>query len=285
MGRFWRSRGTPLAWLLAVVRWGGDAEFSWHYILPWLGKFALPVFAGMLAVTFAVVRDVPLWGIPPISAAAALLVGLVVTNARRIGEALPMAKEQESPEQQDSVGESEGEADDKVVISGRDNVVSVGQSGGQTARQILNIGPQPRTLAGVAVGPIVERLSTFADTEISVFCMMGDGESLQLADQVLDLIIRAGWKVKDTGQAVAGLVKGITLYPESDPPMQELLQCLVDMGFDAHAVKEPNLSRSRGERELFFGSPGLEADEPFPGTLAHHHSPPFPAVDALHGKA
>jgi hypothetical protein len=81
-----------------------------------------------------------------------------------------------------------------LQVSGQ-GVASVYQSGGQTAHSIVNVGPQPRTLAGVDTRELVNYLKGFAGTEIVVSCALGNGEAAFFAEELKQLLEGAGWKV------------------------------------------------------------------------------------------
>ncbi len=86
MARSWRE---VRDWAITALRWGGDIEFSWHYLLPLLWKVGLPGGAFIVAALWGLANGAPWWAIPFISIGTALGVGIVIVvvsaGASRIG--------------------------------------------------------------------------------------------------------------------------------------------------------------------------------------------------------
>lgn len=89
-----------------------------------------------------------------------------------------------------------------VVYVSDQGVASVSQQGGQTAHQIVNVGPQPRTFAGIDISELRTYLAGFAGTEIAVSCALGNGEAAFFAEELKRLFEGAGWKVNGVSHAV-----------------------------------------------------------------------------------
>lgn len=75
-------------------------------------------------------------------------------------------------------------------------VVSIGQSGGQTAQSITNVGLQPRDLAQ-ARDSLHKRLAPFSGTPIRVGTLAFDAEARRFAAEVDSLLRAARWNVTD----------------------------------------------------------------------------------------
>ena len=82
-----------------------------------------------------------------------------------------------------------------VVYVSDQGVASVGQKGGQTAHQIVNVGPQPRTLVGGDTSELRTYLVGFSGTEIAISAALGNGEAGLFAEELKQLLEGAGWKV------------------------------------------------------------------------------------------
>lgn len=147
----------------------------------------------------------------PVVLAAGLgtaLVGLVILLIvdRRRGERRKGDRRRGS--QGPQIGSISGEA-----------VVSIDQRGGQIARSIVNVGPQPRTLEGSDVAEMVQYLKGFTGTPIRVSCALGDGDAAQFAEEVKELLKSSGWIVEGVSHAVRipPIVGVVIQIPGKDP--------------------------------------------------------------------
>jgi len=130
-------------------------------------------------------------------------------------------------------------------ISAPNSVISINQQGGQTARQITNVGLQPRTLQGLNLTHTVSRLSTYAGTEVLVCCLAMDGESFRFAQEIRSLLESAEWKVKPLNATLLGhAYRGVAVRCPDDslpPALEELARSLLALGFHTEAAVKSGL--------------------------------------------
>lgn len=82
----------------------------------------------------------------------------------------------------------------QVRIEGDHNVTSINQMGGQTARSIVNEGPQPRRIYRTAGGTLVTELRKHYPEQFQISWMM-DAESGELGAVLRDLLQQGGWQM------------------------------------------------------------------------------------------
>lgn len=80
------------------------------------------------------------------------------------------------------------------------NVTSHNQRGGITAA-VVNVGPQPRTLDPKLQNQLKQLLPD-KTRQVTVTCVMGDGEAFVFATQTKEFLTRQGYDVKGVNQAV-----------------------------------------------------------------------------------
>ena len=126
-------------------------------------------------------------------------------------------------------------------------VISMNQTGGQTARLIQNIGQQQRKLPADEQ-PIIARLSKFAGTENNLEFAATDGESHRLAMAIGSLVKEAGWVIKESSAALwARPPSGVIVrgpgekIDDFEPAMRELGSCLKQSGIETVAEPSPKL--------------------------------------------
>jgi hypothetical protein len=89
-----------------------------------------------------------------------------------------------------------------ISITGSNNVLSVGQLGGQTANTIINQGSPPRTITDGAAQKLIQGLTPPAGKtpKITVDCA-NDGNATQYADKWENILRAAKWDVT-TGASI-----------------------------------------------------------------------------------
>lgn len=144
---------------------------------------------------------------------------------------------QDSQEQKDVKGDAaQTSGETSPTIQGNDNVVSINQSGGITARQV-HIGAQQRTLGGVPVA-MVERLKAFAGTKFDSQ-NANDAESTRYESEILQFLAAAGWVLEGRGFSITfPATVGLWVYAPEDqrPAAEELIRCLRELGLQAGAT-------------------------------------------------
>jgi hypothetical protein len=119
-------------------------------------------------------------------------------------------------------------------------VISIAQSGGQTARSITNVGLQPRDLAQ-AEDSLRKRLAPFSGTPIRLGTLAFDAEARRFAAEVDGLLRAAGWNVTDPlnqtllHHEAPGIVVR-TPQATLSPALIEIIHAFRDAGFAAGGV-------------------------------------------------
>lgn len=85
----------------------------------------------------------------------------------------------------------------QVVVAGSGNVVSVGQTGGQTAHTIINEGLQARDISDEAARAMITDLAPHASTSVGFASFAGDPEAAAFKRRLMTVFSRAGWDVHD----------------------------------------------------------------------------------------
>ena len=192
-----------------------------------------------------IVGDIIAWRLSGVVAAAIIIgMGLLYLvwdswqSRLKFTEGTPMS----SSGEEDS-GRDQNER--RVNVSGHDNVVSVGQSGGQTARNIVNVGTQQRTLQNADTSAFLDWLRQNPNSEIKVTALLGNAESFQLAAELKELFESAGWKVDGISQAVYGEVpKGIKMKGKASDQgtLKEIGQRILNMGLQTEGWLDESAS-------------------------------------------
>ena len=126
------------------------------------------------------------------------------------------------------------------------NVTSIGQSGGQTAGTITNVGLQPRTLQGKNVSGLIAQLSKHAGTEAQVICLALDGESKRFAVEIDAMLKAAGWRMKQLDSTLLGhQFRGVAIRcPEKRLPvaLKDFGEFLAGLGFHVEAAVDIDIA-------------------------------------------
>lgn len=122
-----------------------------------------------------------------------------------------------------------------ISIQGSNNVVN--QKIGQIANSITNIGYQPKQIPQHAVSEFVELMKSLPPLKVHVTASILNPETHFLANQLVDLLRRAGWDASgDSLSMYANLPKGlIFLAPELTLSLDILTKFLKAVGFTNYA--------------------------------------------------
>jgi hypothetical protein len=96
-------------------------------------------------------------------------------------------------------------------------IISQNQMGGQTAHTIVNAAQPGRSLSAAVSEGIVKELRTHPPREFSIQRVDGDVEVISLADQLLDILPRGGWQLRENSVAFGWSVRGMGLTMNPDP--------------------------------------------------------------------
>lgn len=131
-------------------------------------------------------------------------------------------------------------------------ILSKNQMGGQVADEITNIGQQPRRIPPVAQQEMVQQLSSYEPGPVTVSGIMGDGESLRLAEEIIGVLDEAGWDVSGPNQVVLNrAVQEIQLkIPEDTEAFRTLGNLFIQLGFDSAGY----LEEEKEDIEIIVGS-------------------------------
>ncbi len=80
------------------------------------------------------------------------------------------------------------------IVNSPNSVVSVGQSGGQTAQKIINKRPISRVLSTEAKTIIQSQLRNFSPTPFKILLSNGDAEIDEFAHSLKSLLEEIGWE-------------------------------------------------------------------------------------------
>ncbi len=124
-------------------------------------------------------------------------------------------------------------------------VYSVGQSGGQVAHSITNIGPQPRSLSLLAAQELVARLRSLPSETYEVETVNGDSEASHLAHQIDNMLSHCHWSsVAFTTSIFPQHMTGVTLsYSNHSAALNLLAQFLVNAQLRPKIVQLPSLDK------------------------------------------
>lgn len=119
-------------------------------------------------------------------------------------------------------------------------IVTNNQMGGQVADEITNIGQQPRRIPPTARQDVVQQLAPYDPEPVTVAGIMGDGESLRLAEEIMDVLDEAGWDVSGPNQVVLNkAVQEIQLrIPEDTEAFRTLGNLFLQLGFSSAGYLE-----------------------------------------------
>ncbi len=138
------------------------------------------------------------------------------------------------------------EKDKKNINISGEAIVSIGQQGGQTARNIYNVGIQPQRNLSIT-DSIVQQLSQYHDTPYGIAWVYGDNESQLFASQIDTMLQASSWRRIDAGRAtiMPRISYGVDLRWRDDSgygdAMLTLMACLKDMGFTVQRTNEKRL--------------------------------------------
>lgn len=126
-------------------------------------------------------------------------------------------------------------------------IMTKNQMGGQVAEEITNVGAQPRAISPPARKAMARQLEKYDPPTVTVEGIMGDGESLQLATQILEVLEDAGWDVKGPSQVVYSQpVQQILLrIPEETEYARALGNLLIQAGFDSEGALDDDVDGMR----------------------------------------
>lgn len=124
-------------------------------------------------------------------------------------------------------------------------IYSVGQTGGQIAHSITNIGLQPRTLNAAGAIGLATRLRTLPPQNFEVEAVHGDAEANRLAHQLVDLLNAAGWQcVGFASSMFPRHMTGLTVsFPGETATLILLLQFLGSEQIATHTALLPSLDK------------------------------------------
>ena len=104
-----------------------------------------------------------------------------------------------------------------VIVHGNENVVSVGQSGGQTAHTIINPGPKYAVIGPETIAQIKQGIP--AGAKIGVTRAIQDAPTAQAANQFFELLTGLGYSLDPPLISDAlgyPYFKGVQLHPNTD---------------------------------------------------------------------
>jgi hypothetical protein len=124
-------------------------------------------------------------------------------------------------------------------------IYSVGQTGGQVAHSITNIGPQPRTLNTTGANELAKKLSALPPHNFEVEAVHGDAEANRLAHQLVNLLSAAGWQcVGFASSMFPRHMTGLTAsFPEQTAAVNLVLQFLGSAQLAPHTALLPTLDK------------------------------------------
>lgn len=122
-------------------------------------------------------------------------------------------------------------------------IITKNQMGGQVADKITNIGQQPRKIPPAAQEEMIEHLDSYNPGPVTVAGIMGDGESIRLAEEIIDILERAGWDVKGPNQVVLDrAIQEIQIkLPEDTEAFRTLGNLLLQLGFASAGYRNEEL--------------------------------------------
>jgi hypothetical protein len=88
------------------------------------------------------------------------------------------------------------------AVIGGSVIVSQGQTGGQVADSIINIGTFARRITPAVASDIANAIRPFAGEHVSIEAVMGDADSVELGDQLNEVLTSAGWTVDGVSQVI-----------------------------------------------------------------------------------
>jgi len=126
-----------------------------------------------------------------------------------------------------------------------ESVTSHNQQGGQTARNIINVGTQQRTLRNLNAQNIVDKILEYSGTKVDVTAIMGDSEAGKFAQEIKTLLDSAGWITGEVNYAMyLPMPTGIAVQSPQDNVPKALFvlgQSLKNEGFKVEAQYNCNI--------------------------------------------
>jgi hypothetical protein len=221
-----------LQWVLSAIGLGGDAEFSWHFLWPWIVGKVLPVIStGGVAALF-VLREVPWWAYP-VLVPLTLAIGLVAfSGVVRLISNLPRSSR--DPRVAAPLSIAGG-----FVNLG--DVTSQNQSGGITGGIV--VAEPKRDILGRDA--LIAELGVFKGSTVKLATLSGDNEGARFAQQLNDAFVSAGWKV--TGHSTrlqARQPTGIELWinPGAESMAIKVADLLKDFDVQIRRRRQPSES-------------------------------------------
>lgn len=225
-------------WILAKV-WGvpGNIHFWWTVGLPGIPSVLAGIIAYAREASWLVLVLVVVGGYIVALGATAVVLPRVLSRRDKVPDQ-PNNQEPEGP----------------LKVEGDHNVVSFDQKGGQTAREIHNFGPQPRTVSEASANALVAELRLHPGERFSIKMLMGDSDAEQLGRQLEDILCRAGWSVaqKSLNMFVATPVGVVLRVPKETSQVQILGNWLLRTGLQTDGV----LDESVEQMEIIVGARG-----------------------------
>lgn len=129
---------------------------------------------------------------------------------------------------------------DSINLEEGSFIVTNNQMGGQVADEITNIGQQPRRIAPAARKEIIQQLAAYDPEPVTVTGIMGDGESIRLAEEIIDILDESGWDVNGPNQAVSNrAIQEIQIkIAEDTDAFRTLGNLFVELGFSCTGYLE-----------------------------------------------
>ena len=130
------------------------------------------------------------------------------------------------------------------TVIGGSIIFTQNQLGGQVAHNITNVGSQPRQVASAAANQLIAALRGLPRETLRVTALMGDAESVQLAEVLRQILSLAGWGTEQgIGQAVfSGLPRGVIVRVDAKRPSVVLLaNWLAAVGLKTQGELQPGL--------------------------------------------
>lgn len=136
--------------------------------------------------------------------------------------------------------EIEGNTPNDLEKATKNIVISINQSGGQTAHTIVNERPSKREISAGNQKRIIDELKKLPPSSFKIWLANGDPEADYISNQIKEVLIQAGWKEKGFVYKLAGSYKeGVEIAISNDltPEKQLLANLLSTAGLDIRANK------------------------------------------------
>lgn len=121
------------------------------------------------------------------------------------------------------------------------SIISINQHGGQVAHQITNVGFQPKQIPPEAIPEFIDWMKKVKPIEVKITANLLDPQTHFLANQLVDLLPKAGWKAyKDSLSVWYEMPKGIIfIVPEllrESVALDILSKLLKGLGFTNYRI-------------------------------------------------